>query len=253
MVVIDEQGARFRAGRRARNGGALCIFEFIYFARPDSVIEGQALHDVRARMGEPLADEAPVDADVVIARARLGHPGRRSATPSGSGIPYSEGLIKNRYIGRTFIQPDQEMRELGVRLKFNPLPNRARRPARRDGRRLDRARHDDAQLVQLLREAGRARCTCASPRRRSCALLLRHRHGRPGRADRGRLAPSRRCGERLGADSLAYLSLDGLVAATGQPAEGFCTACLTGHYPTEIPADMRLSKLRFEAQPVESR
>ena len=152
LVVIDEQGARFRQAV-TRNGGALCIFEFIYFARPDSLMEGQALHDVRRRMGARLADEAPADADVVIGVPDSGTPAAVGYAER-SGIPYGEGLVKNRYVGRTFIQPDQGLRERGVKLKFNTLRTAL------DGRRVVVV--DDSivrgsttrKLVQLLFEAG---------------------------------------------------------------------------------------------------
>ena len=119
LVVIDEQGPRYRRVGEHRPG-SLCIFEFIYFARPDSVMRGEALHDVRRRMGERLALEAPVEADVVIPVPDSGTPAAVGYARA-SGIPFGEGLVKNRYVGRTFIQPDQALRERGVKLKFNAL------------------------------------------------------------------------------------------------------------------------------------
>ena len=238
LVVIDEQGARFRQAV-TRNGGALCIFEFIYFARPDSLMEGQALHDVRRRMGARLADEAPADADVVIGVPDSGTPAAVGYAER-SGIPYGEGLVKNRYVGRTFIQPDQGLRERGVKLKFNTLRTAL------DGRRVVVV--DDSivrgsttrKLVQLLFEAGAAEVhlrISSPPIVSPCFYGI-------DMADQGQLIAAGRTTEevreRLGATSLAYLSLDGLTEATHQPAESFCRACLTGHYPTEIPADMRL-------------
>ena len=251
LVVIDEQGARFRQAV-SRNGGSLCIFEFIYFARPDSTMEGEALHDVRRRMGARLADEAPAEADVVIGVPDSGTPAAVGYAER-SGIPYGEGLVKNRYVGRTFIQPDQGLRERGVKLKFNTLRSAL------DGRRVVVV--DDSivrgsttrKLVQLLFEAGAVEVhlrISSPPIVSPCFYGI-------DMADQGQLIAAGRSidevRDRLGATSLAYLSLDGLTDATRLPGESFCRACLTGQYPTEIPADMRLSKLRFEAQPVEAR
>ena len=132
LVVIDDNGPRYRQAVEQRSG-ALCIFEYIYFARPDSTMQGATLHDVRRRMGERLAAEAPVDADVVIGVPDSGTPAAVGFA-NASGIPFGEGLVKNRYVGRTFIQPDQELRERGVRLKFNVLSLGARGQARGGGR-----------------------------------------------------------------------------------------------------------------------
>ena len=164
-----------------------------------------------------------------------------------SGIPYSEGLIKNRYVGRTFIQPDQALREHGIKTKFNPLAEVAGKRVvvvddsivrgsttpqdRRDALRGGRARGARPHLLAADR----------------LALLLRDRHGRRGRADRRR-ALGRGGAELIGATSLAYLSLDGLQDATRRPEGTFCRACLTRDYPTEIPEDLKLAKLRFEGQ-----
>ena len=250
LVVIDDQGARFRQAVD-RNGGSLCIFEFIYFARPDSTMEGEALHDVRRRMGARLADEAPADADVVIGVPDSGTPAAVGYAER-SGIPYGEGLVKNRYVGRTFIQPDQGLRDRGVKLKFNALRTAL------EGRKVVVV--DDSivrgsttrKLVQLLFEAGAAEVhlrISSPPIVSPCFYGI-------DMADQGQLIAAGRstadvC-KRLGATSLAYLSLDGLTDATRRPAESFCRACLTGQYPTEIPADMRLSKLRVEAEPVKA-
>jgi amidophosphoribosyltransferase len=169
-----------------------------------------------------------------------------------SGIPYGEGLVKNRYVGRTFIQPDQELRDRGVKLKFNTLRSVL------VGRRIVVV--DDSivrgsttrKLVQLLFEAG---ATEVHVRISSPPIVSPCFYG-IDMADQGQLIAAGRSTEevrdRLGATSLAYLSLDGLTEATHQPADTFCRACLTGEYPTEIPVDLRLSKLRFEARPVES-
>jgi len=249
LVVIDQDGPRYR---RVSNGdrGSLCIFEFIYFARPDSVMQGEPLHDARRRMGERLAGEAPVEADVVIGVPDSGTPAAVGYAQA-SGIPYGEGLVKNRYVGRTFIQPDQALRERGVKLKFNALRSVL------EGRRVVVV--DDSivrgsttrKLVAMLFEAGAAEVhlrVSSPPIISPCFYGI-------DMADQGELLASGRnieqIRQRLGATSLAYLSLEGLQAATQHPAEDFCRACLTGEYPTAIPADLRMAKLRFEPRPVE--
>jgi amidophosphoribosyltransferase len=246
MVVIDERGARFR--RIGHRPESLCVFEYIYFARPDSVMGGNSLHDVRRRMGERLADEAPVEADVVIGVPDSGTPAAVGYARR-SGIPFGEGLVKNRYVGRTFIQPDQMLRERGVKLKFNALRSVL------EGRRVVVV--DDSivrgsttrKLVQMLFEAGarEVHLRVSSPPIVSPCFYGIDMADQDELIAAGRTVDEVR--DRLGATSLAYLSLAGLEATAG-PADGFCRACLTGEYPTEIPADMRLAKLRFEAAPV---
>jgi amidophosphoribosyltransferase len=244
LVVIDEDGPRFRQAV-APTTGSLCIFEFIYFARPDSVMQGQALYEARVRMGERLAREAPAEADVVIPVPDSGTPAAVGYAQA-SGIPFGEGLVKNRYVGRTFIQPDQGLRERGVKLKFNVLRSVL------EGRRVVVV--DDTivrgsttrKLVAMLFEAGALEVhlrVSAPPVVSPCFYGI-------DMADQGQLIaagrPVEEVRERLGATSLAYLSLDGLQEATGLPANRFCRACLTGEYPTPIPADLRMAKLRFE-------
>ena len=222
---------------------AMCLFEMIYFARPDSQIHGQRLHQARQNMGRELAREHPVDADVVV-----GLPD--SATPATigyaweSGIPYAEALIKNRYIGRTFIQPDQRLRESGVSLKFNVLPEVV------EGRRVVLV--DDTivrgttsrPIVNLIREAGAKEVHMrvhAPPIKWPCYLGV-------DLARREELIAARmtvpEIGEEIGVDSIAYLSLDGLFRAIGERQSGFCTGCLTGSYP--VPAFTSLDKLALE-------
>ena len=244
LVVIDADGPRYRQAVEPRSA-SLCIFEFIYFARPDSEMQGQGLHEVRGRMGEQLALEAPVEADVVIPVPDSGTPAAIGYARA-SGIPFGEGLVKNRYVGRTFIQPDQGLRERGVKLKFNVLPSMLR------GKRVVVV--DDSivrgsttrKLVQMLFEAG---ATEVHLRVSSPPIISPCFYG-IDMADQNELLASGRTieqvRERLGATSLAYLSLDGLQESTTQPSERFCRACLTGEYPTEIPDDMRNAKLRFE-------
>jgi amidophosphoribosyltransferase len=222
---------------------AMCLFELIYFARPDSVIQGQRLHLVRQRMGEELAKEQPADADIVV-----GLPD--SAVPAAigyarkSGLPYTEALIKNRYIGRTFIQPDQHLREVGVSLKFNALPEVL------EGKRVVLV--DDTivrgttskPIVQLLRNAGAREVHMrvhAPPMISPCYLGV-------DLARQDELIAARmsvpNIGSFIGADSIGYLSLEGLMRAIGLPVGGFCTGCLTRQYP--VPVQLEMDKLILE-------
>jgi amidophosphoribosyltransferase len=228
---------------------AMCLFELIYFARPDSSAFGQRLHLVRQRMGEELAREHPIDADVVV-----GLPD--SATPAAigfaraSGIPYTEALIKNRYIGRTFIQPDQRLREIGVSLKFNALPEAL------EGKRVVLV--DDTivrgttsrPIVQLLRNAGAREVHMrvhAPPMMHPCYLGV-------DLARREELIAARltieEIGRFIGADSIGYLSLPGLLKAIDAPGAGFCTGCLTGDYPVPVQLEMAMDKLILERETV---
>ncbi len=218
----------------ASRGRASCLFEHIYFSRPDSVLGQGSLYAARQRMGQALAEEFPVVADVVISVPD-------SATPAATGyaaarkIPFAEGLIKNRYVGRTFIQPDQRLRERGVRLKFNAVPDVLR------GKRV--VMIDDSivrgtttrQLVQLLRHAGAREVhvgVTSPPFRHPCYLGIDvAQEGELIAAQLGSVEAIRR---NIEADSLHYLSLDALIAATGLPAAEFCTGCFTGNYPVQI-------------------
>ncbi len=244
MVVADEHGWRVEQAVEPKGAGALCIFEFIYFARPDSTMRGVELHGARVRMGERLAEEAPVDADVVMGIPDSGTPAAIGFARA-SGIPYSEGLIKNRYVGRTFIQPDQALREHGIRSKFNPL-------AELRGKRVVVV--DDSivrgsttrKIVSMLFEAGAEEVhvrVSSPPIVSPCFYGI-------DMADEDELVASHRTvdevRELIGASSLAYLSLEGLQDATRRPEGTFCRACLTRSYPTRIPEDLRLAKLRFE-------
>jgi amidophosphoribosyltransferase len=223
---------------------ALCLFELIYFARPDSEIMGDRLHMMRQRMGAELARETPVDGDVVI-----GLPD--SATPAAigyarhSGIPYQEALIKNRYIGRTFIQPDQRLRSTGVSLKFNVLPEAV------EGKRVILV--DDTivrgttsgPVVNLIRQAGAREVHMrvhAPPMIWPCYLGV-------DLAKKDELIAARmtvpEIGRHIGADSIGYLSLDGLFRAIGKGRQGFCTGCLTGNYP--VPTYTGSGKLALES------
>ncbi len=244
LVVVDGEGLRSIQALEPKGSGALCVFEFIYFARPDSTMAGVELYGSRVRMGERLAEEAPVDADMVM-------PIPDSGTPAAigfarrSGIPFAEGLIKNRYVGRTFIQPDQQLREHGIRTKFNPL-------AEVEGKRVVVV--DDSivrgsttrKIVAMLFEAGAAEVhvrVSSPPIVSPCFYGI-------DMATEDELVASTRSVEEiralLGATSLAYLSLEGLQDATQRPEHAFCRACLTRQYPTRVPEGRRLAKLRFE-------
>ncbi len=239
IVRLDDDGVTSISGHAAEQR-ALCSFEYVYFARPDSVLEGDVIHNVRQRMGRELVHEAPVDADVVV-------PVPDSATPAAigysaeSGIPFTEGLIKNRYIGRTFIQPDDHLRQMGVQLKYNPLYSNLQ------GKRVVLV--DDSivrgntagPLVELVRSAGATEVhlrVSSPPVRHPCFMgvdmatykeLIAHR-----------LNTDEIC-KRVGADSLAYLSLAGMLRAIGDthPESGrageHCTACFSGEYPIRVP------------------
>jgi amidophosphoribosyltransferase len=232
MVVIDAGGLKSR--RYAEANPKLCLFEFVYFARPDSVLYGQSIHAARQRMGEELASQAMVPADMVMPVPESGIPAAQGFARA-SGIPYGDGLVKNRYVGRTFIQPNQRLRGSGVRMKLNPLPEAIR------GKRLVVV--DDSivrgtttrQVVAMLREAGASEIhfrVSSPPYRWPCFYGM----------DTGRrselLAADMEVGEirdYLGVDSLAYLEIDKLIHATHAADTSFCTACLTGQYPVSIP------------------
>jgi amidophosphoribosyltransferase len=234
IVRIDANGIESRRSARKPERPALCMFEYIYFARPDSEFGGRAVYLARYAMGRALAQEHPVDADVVMAVPD-------SAVPAGigyaaeSGLPYIEGLIKNRYIGRTFISPDQPMRARGVQLKFNPLVENLR------DRRIIVV--DDSivrgtttpRIVALLREAGAREVHL----RISSPPILHPCYLGVDMATYAELIAANATVDEIrahtGADSLGYLSLDALVVAAGRPREEMCLGCLTGAYPS-VPA-----------------
>ncbi len=242
LALIDGDGLRTHQAVPRADGGALCIFEFFYLARPDSRLEGVEVHGARVRMGERLAAEAPVEADLVLPIPDSGTPAAVGFSRA-LGIPFSEGMVKNRYVGRTFIQPDEEMRRQGVRLKFHPVAEVA-------GQRVVVV--DDSivrgnttrQIVQMLFDAGAAE---VHVRISSPPVISQCFYG-IDLADPDELIANGRtveevC-EHIGATSLAYLSHDGLVEATRRPVSGLCRACLTREYPTPVPIDA--AKLRFE-------
>ncbi len=242
-VLIDKKGMRSFIWPGTDGRRALCVFELIYFARPDSILADKLIYTSRQAMGAQLAREHPVDADVVI-----GIPDSATAAAVGyaqeSGIPYSDGLVKNRYVGRTFIEPDQRLRDLGVRLKFNPLPGVV------DGKRVVVV--DDSivrgtttpHVVGLLRRAGAQEIhmrVCAPPIRHPCHL------GVDMATKRELIAANmseEQIRETIGADSLGYLSVRGLLKVVGGSNGGFCDACFTGNYP--IPVQLEMDKLVLE-------
>ncbi len=244
IVSISKSGIesyREEVGRRAS-----CIFEYIYFARPDSTINGRLLYPARQAMGAGLVEEHSVDADLV-----MGVPDSATAAGVGyalrSGISLAEGLIKNRYVGRTFIEPDQRIRDLGVKLKFNPLPQVL------EGKRVVLV--DDSivrgtttpQVIRLLRKAGAIEVhvrICAPPIRYPCFFGV-------DMVTRWELIAAQKTipeiRDFIGADSLGYLSIDGLIKAVALPKDIFCLACFTGDYP--IPVQIEMDKLALESTP----
>ncbi len=244
IVVINKNGVRSFTEESTRK--ALCIFEYIYFARPDSIIQGKLLYPARQAMGKILAREYPVDADLV-----MGVPDSATAAGIGyavaSGIPYCEGLIKNRYVGRTFIEPDQRLRDLGVKLKFNPLAETIA------GKRLIVV--DDSivrgtttpKVVAMLKRAGAKEVhlrICSPPIRHPCFFGV-------DMATRWELIAAQKTipeiREAIGADSLGYISIEGLIESVGLPKDMFCLACFTGDYP--IPVQLEMDKLALEVIP----
>jgi amidophosphoribosyltransferase len=235
LVSIGEHGldsVQVLSGSRE----AFCVFEYIYFARPDSKMGGNALQVVRGRMGEILARESPADADLVIPVPDSGNAAARGFARA-SGLPQDDGFVKNRYIQRTFIQPGQELRRHGLRLKFNPLPEVV------GGKRLVVV--DDsivrgnttAQIVKMLRDAGAAEIHM----RISAPAIKNPCHYGIDMSTREEMIAHGRSvaeiAEELGCDSLAYLSLAGVYEAIGQPRERHCDACFTGEYPLDGTED----------------
>ncbi|OUC09701.1 amidophosphoribosyltransferase, partial [Litorilinea aerophila] len=232
IVRLDHNGYEIMQGAPPQKL-AFCTFEQIYFARPDSVLNGRLVHQVRQKLGRQLAKEAPVKADIVIPVPDSGTP-HAIGYAQKSGIPYSEGLIKSRYIGRTFIEPTDQLRKVGVAMKFNPLPDNLK------GRRVIMV--DDSivrgntsgPLVQLLRDAGarevHVRVACP-PIKFPCFMGV-------DMATQAELIAANKsideiC-EHIGADSLAFLSISGMMKAL-KATDGYCNACFTGEYPFQTP------------------
>jgi amidophosphoribosyltransferase len=245
IVVVDAQGIRTEHTEVVKTP-ALCMFEYIYFARPDSVLSGRSIYMARYEMGRALAREHPVDADVVMAIPDSAIPGGIGFAAE-CGLPYVEGLIKNRYIGRTFISPDQKMRSQGVQLKFNPIVENLR------GQRVVVV--DDSivrgtttpRIVSLLRDAGarevHLRIT-SPPIVHPCFLGVDM--ASYAELIAANLSVEQIC-EKVGADSLGYLSIDSLVAASGRERNDVCLGCLNGRYPS-LPAVSR-GGLQTDQQP----
>jgi amidophosphoribosyltransferase len=241
VIRISDRG--LESLRPAARRDAFCIFEYIYFARPDSVLDGRLVYPVRMQLGAQVAREHPADADIVI-----GVPDSATAAAVGysqeAGIPFVEGLVKNRYVGRTFIQPDQRIREMGVQLKFNPLPELL------EGKRLvvvdDSIVRDTtaSRVVAMLRKAGarevHMRIT-SPPIVSPCFFGIDM--GTRWELIAGRLSVEE-IRQRIDADSLGYLSVDGLIEAVGLAKEKFCLACFTGKYPVAVP--LQMDKLALE-------
>lgn len=245
MAIVDRHGMRFAMGHEQEAGG-MCLFEFIYFARPDSTMYGKSLYTAREQMGARLWEEHKVEADIVVPVPDSGIPAALGFS-AASGIPYREGMMKSRYIHRTFIAPDQRLRELGVRMKLTPLEEHLR------GQRIVLV--DDSivrgtttkQLVKLMFESGAAEVhvrITAPPIKHPCFYGI-------DMASKGELAASvmtidELCAH-LGATSLGFLSLEGAVASCGRPMDEFCHACFNGHYPIPIPENV--SKHAFDDPP----
>jgi amidophosphoribosyltransferase len=243
LIAIDQNG--LRSSRFADEKRAGCVFEYVYLARPDTAISGRVVYEARVEMGRTLAKEYPVEADLVIPTPESGTPAAIGYSEA-SGIPFGHGLVKNAYVGRTFIQPSQTIRQLGIRLKLNPLREVIA------GKRLivvdDSIVRGNTQraLVKMLKEAGAAE---VHVRISSPPIMWPCFYGIDF-ASRAELIASglgvEDVRQSIGADSLGYLSKDGMVAATNQPESKLCTACFTGKYPIELPAAERLGKNLLE-------
>ena len=247
IVTIDAEGVRSTRIPRAAGREAMCSFEFIYFARPDSVMQGRSLYEARVRMGRELAREAPADADIVIALPDSGTPAAIGYAEE-SGIPFVEGMIKSRYITRTFIQPNQRLREAGIRLKFNPMRHVL------EGKRVVLV--DDSivrgttskRIVEELRRAGAKELhmrVASPPIVWPCFMGI-------DIASRGELIAARReeweIRDIIGADTLRYLTIAGLKSAVRvKGVEGFCFACFDGDYPLQVPQQLEMDKLALES------
>lgn len=249
LIAIDENG--LRSTRFAETKRAGCVFEYVYLARPDTTINGRVVYDSRVEMGRQLAREYAVEADLVIPTPESGTPAAIGYSQE-SGIPFGHGLVKNAYVGRTFIQPSQTIRQRGIRLKLNPLKEVIR------GKRIvvvdDSIVRGNTQraLVQMLREAGAAEIhirISSPPITWPCFYGIDF-------ATRAELVATGLAVEdvckSIGADSLGYISKDGMIAATHQKESELCTACFTGVYPIELPTADRLGKNLLERTDAEA-
>jgi amidophosphoribosyltransferase len=247
FLAINEDGIRSQMWATPDPKG--CIFEYVYLARPDTSIAGQGVHATRVRIGKRLAIEAPVEADLVIPVPESGTPAAIGYAQE-SGIPYGLGLVKNSYVGRTFIQPSQTIRQLGIRLKLNPLREII------EGKRIvvvdDSIVRGNTQraIVRMLREAGALEIhvrISSPPVEWPCYYGIDF-------ASRAELIASgleiEEIRRSIGSDSLSYVSMEGLIAATTIDENKLCTACFTGKYPIAVPADMSEGKMRLEVTEV---
>ena len=245
LILVDGDGLHTDRGVPRAERGALCIFEYVYLARPDSSLDGVEVYGARVRMGERLAGEAPVEADVVMPIPDSGTPAAIGFARA-SGIPFGEGLIKNRYVGRTFIQPEHGMREQGIRMKFNPLTEVA-------GKRVvvvddSIVRGNTIRQITAMLFAGGARevhIRVSSP-----PIVSPCFYGIDFGDDDQLVAAYRteaEVADLVGATSLAHLSLGGMQEAVRRLESEVCRACFTRRYPTPPPSDHRLAKHRFEA------
>ncbi|HBT95624.1 MAG TPA: amidophosphoribosyltransferase [Coriobacteriia bacterium] len=237
IIRINEEGLISEQAVPARDR-AFCIFEYVYIARPDSTIDGLNVYDARERMGRRIAEECPTEADIVIGVPDSGVPSAVGYARA-SGIPYSDGIVKNRYVGRTFIQPTQALRQLGVRLKLNPLTSIIK------DKRLVVV--DDSivrgttskQLIQMLRDAGAKE---VHMRITSPPVVWPCFYGVDIKTQDQLISATHsieQVAEAIGADSLAYISLEGLVDCCRTDRSGFCTACFSGEYPLHVPENIQ--------------
>ena len=244
MIVIDENGLRSHKFAEPDRKG--CVFEYVYLARPDATISGRSVHESRVEMGRQLAREFPVEADLVIPVPESGTPAAAGYAEE-SGIPFGQGFVKNAYVGRTFIQPSQTLRQLGIRLKLNALEHMIR------GKRIvvvdDSIVRGNTQRAQvrMLREAGALEVhvrISSPPVKWPCFYGIDF-------ATRAELIANGLTPEEIaasvGADTLGYISLDGMIDATKQTRDTLCTACFTGTYPIELPDESLLGKHLLEA------
>jgi amidophosphoribosyltransferase len=243
LIAIDENGLRTKQFAAPKRAG--CVFEYVYLARPDTSINGRNVYDARVEMGRTLAKEYPVDADLVIPTPESGTPAAIGFSQE-SGIPFGHGLVKNAYVGRTFIEPSQTIRQLGIRLKLNPLKEVIK------GKRIivvdDSIVRGNTQraLVQMLREAGAKEIhvrISSPPITWPCFYGVDF-------ATRAELIATGLAPDEvrmsIGADSLGYLSKEGMIQASEQKEGELCTACFTGTYPIELPTADRLGKNLLE-------
>jgi amidophosphoribosyltransferase len=247
FIAIDENGMRSKRWAVAKPKG--CLFEYVYLARPDTAIAGRGIHATRVAIGQQLAKEAPAIADLVIPVPESGTPAAIGYAKE-SGIPYGAGLVKNAYVGRTFIQPSQTIRQLGIRLKLNPLREII------EGKRIvvvdDSIVRGNTQraIVRTLREAGAREIhvrISSPPVKWPCYYGIDFASRAELIANGLDIEEIRRS---IGADSLSYVSLEGLIGATQIAKEDLCQACFTGEYPISIPQDLSEGKMRLEITPV---